>query len=264
MYHRAQIYDLLYSHKDYEAEANHVFKVLEQRGIGSTSSLLEAGCGTCSHLRHFAKKFEYVSGFDLYDEMIQFAETKFDVSENRRLFKADMIDLDVNEVLSKYTRDGKPFDAIVSLFGCVGYILGEQRLTSAFRNFYNLVREGGIVVIETYMSPDDFQPDAASMETHDGEDFKIARISKSNFKYTNPQGEDENNQVQLHFNFMVATNLEPGDVDHFMDVHEMQLHSEQYIKRVGEAVGFTDVQLLSDENYKNMYVMTKPESKKLE
>jgi precorrin-6B methylase 2 len=257
MYHRAQIYDLLYEWKNYKSEAEVIQQLLAKNNISDKSSLLEAGCGTCSHMIHFSHMFDYVCGFDLYKEMIQFAESKLSAVQNSKLFQADMIDLDTSKVLAKYN-EGKPFDVIVSLFGCMGYIIGRSKLESVFRNFYNLTREGGVIIVENFLTPDEFTPYFATVHTYDGEDLKIARVSKSNFKFPHPQNEDEQNQIELHFNFMVATHLDPGGVDHFVDVHHMQLYSADFVKILCEKIGFVDFEVLTLEGFRSLYIMKKP------
>jgi hypothetical protein len=43
MYHRAQVYDLVYAWKDYKAEAETIQSILKEHGITDNISLIEAG-----------------------------------------------------------------------------------------------------------------------------------------------------------------------------------------------------------------------------
>jgi SAM-dependent methyltransferase len=188
--------------------------------------------------------------------MINFAEEKLAGKTNHKLFKADMIDLEVPNILHEY-HNGKPFDVVVSLFGCIGYIIGRNNLEKVFQNFYDLVKEDGLVIVENFLLPDDFNPGSVHMHTHDGEDLKIARISKTKYKFPHPQNEDEQDQIELDFNFMVGKTHDESSVDHFVDVHHMQLYREEFVRQCAEKIGFKEFKALRVNRFRLLYVIKK-------
>lgn len=262
MYKKAIIYEKIYGNKNYEYEANIICDLI-RKNLGDMKddrnfTILEAGCGTCSHLKYFVRSFDYVCGFDLYKEIIEFAEEKFQPRDNKKLFQADMSSINVDSVLAEYGRNSAPFDAVISLFGCISYLLGRQKLEDTFKNFFGLVRSGGVVIVESFLTPDDFVPYTSHLHTYDGEDMKIARISKTNFKFPHPETPDEQDQIELNFNFMVTTPLESSPVEHFVDVHHMQLYSSDFIQKCCENIGFVQFQIVEREPFRKLYVMRKP------
>src|SRR5258708_16395499 len=64
----AAFYDLLYSFKDYAAEADKVRHVIDAANNSSRRRLLDVACGTGQHLDHLKEHFE-TEGLDLDPEL---------------------------------------------------------------------------------------------------------------------------------------------------------------------------------------------------
>jgi ubiquinone/menaquinone biosynthesis C-methylase UbiE len=65
----AAFYDLLYSFKDYAAEADKVRRVIDAANHSSGRRLLDVACGTGRHLHHLEEHFE-AEGLDLDTELL--------------------------------------------------------------------------------------------------------------------------------------------------------------------------------------------------
>ena len=105
---RAELYDRIYSFKDYQSEVERLRAMLQAEGVADGARLLDAACGTGEHLLHL-KRFFDVSGFDKNPAMLEVARQKVpDVP----LWEADLRDFTVEA----------PMQAILCLFSSIGYV----------------------------------------------------------------------------------------------------------------------------------------------
>jgi len=66
----SKYYDLLYSFLDYKKQVTYIEKLISKYKQNNNSKLLEAACGTGSHIQFLKKKFQIV-GFDLNKEILK-------------------------------------------------------------------------------------------------------------------------------------------------------------------------------------------------
>jgi SAM-dependent methyltransferase len=95
----AAFYDLLYSFKDYAAEADKVRLVIDAANKGTERRLLDVACGTGQHLQHLKEHFE-TEGLDLDPGLLAVARRRL---PELRFTHADMVEFDL----------GRRFDAVV-------------------------------------------------------------------------------------------------------------------------------------------------------
>lgn len=101
-------YDLIYSWKNYEAEAKAVMALIKKHKTSSGNDLLDVACGTGKHMEQFTKSLK-CSGIDLSKDMLRTARKRLP----KVLFKrADMRTFDL----------GKKFDVITCLFSAIGHL----------------------------------------------------------------------------------------------------------------------------------------------
>lgn len=228
---KAYIYDLLYSFKDYKKETSILLNILNKHQIVSDlSNILEAGCGTCSHMKYYAPNFKSVVGFDLNEEMIEIGKKKVN---NCKLFKADM----TNDNLLN-TVQTNSFQVILCLFGSIGYIFPGEKLEKVFNIFYKLLSKNGVAIVEPFIDPSQFISNYSDITTYNGDDFKLARIGKSKRKYPNHKDEELVNRLIVNFHYMMTKHLQEGNVEYFEETHEMQMYTKEQFKKIGEKVGF--------------------------
>lgn len=85
----ASYYDMLYSFKDYAAEADKVRSAIDAAKQSAGCRLLDVACGTGQHLRHLEQHFD-AEGLDLDPELLALARAfrlrprKFSMSRLRR------------------------------------------------------------------------------------------------------------------------------------------------------------------------------------
>jgi len=209
---RARLYDLIYHFKDYAAGAARIREALRAEGIEDGSRLVEAACGTGSFLVHLREWYE-VAGYDLEEGILDVAREKL---PGVRLSCADMCE---------HVED-PPADAIVCPFSSIGYAFPAARLQAAIRCFAASVRTGGVVLVEPWITPENFHEGTPHLQTYGDDDLKLARsvVSRS-----------EGRMSILDMHWLVARRGE--GVEHFVDRHELMMATTGELLAAFEAAG---------------------------
>lgn len=196
---KAKYYDLLYSFKDYEAEAKKVLGIVKKHKKSNQNTLLDVACGTGKHLKYFTKQYE-CTGIDLYQGILNIAKKNI---PDAKFEQADMTAMQL----------GKKFDVITCLFSSIGYANNKKLLQKTIQNFSNHLKKGGVLIIEPWLRPSEFKP-GTYLTTYD-EDVKIARIIRSTKK---------GNKSVMDMHFLIG---EGTDISSFTEKHEMGLFSNK-------------------------------------
>lgn len=208
-----ELYDAIYSFKDYAAEARRLVELLGELGVPPGARVLEAGCGTGSHLVHLRHHFR-MSAFDLHPGMARIAAEK---APGVPVFAADMRSFRVDE----------PVDALLSLFSGIGYLLDEGALREAAAAFAAALRPGGVLVVEPWLEPGAWRDGNAHMTTCDRPGLKAARLNVSR---------TEGELSVLDFHWLIAR---PGQaVEHRVETHRLWLCPRERMAGVFTDAGF--------------------------
>lgn len=136
----AELYDLFYADKPYEAEAAFVDQCLREYASGPTNKLLELACGTGTHALQLEQRGYRIVATDYSHDMLARARAKGAAVSSRVDFRQqDMAHLDVA---------GGPFDAAYSLFDSIGYVATNESLAKVFRGVQKHVRPQGLFIFE--------------------------------------------------------------------------------------------------------------------
>jgi ubiquinone/menaquinone biosynthesis C-methylase UbiE len=195
----AKYYDLIYTWKDYQKEAEVLTKLINENKLSTGNQLLDIACGTGSHIQYFVNDFDCV-GVDLNQEMLEIAKEK---APNAKFYPADMTDFDL----------GQKFDVVVCLFSSIGYVKTEENLRKTIACFVRHLKNGGLVIIEPWLTKEIYRTGSAHMNTYDGKDIKIARLNVSELK------DELISYFEMHY--LVAETNKP--VTHFVDKHELAM-----------------------------------------
>ncbi|HKA27214.1 MAG TPA: class I SAM-dependent methyltransferase [Gaiellaceae bacterium] len=200
----ARLYDAVYaSIRDYPREAAELDRLIQERRPGART-LLDVACGTGAHLEHLTG-YE-PEGLDLDPEMLAIARQRL---PNAVFHEGDMADFDL----------GKRYDAVVCMFSSVGYVRIEDRLRSAIAALARHLEPGGVVVVEPWLSPDDWRDGHVGAVFIDKPELKIARM--------NVAARDGNVSI-VDFEYLVGT---PDGIERFTEHHELGLFTiEQYLE----------------------------------
>lgn len=195
----AAYYDAIYAAvgKDYAREAQRIHALIQQHKRSPGNTLLDVACGTGGHIAHLRQHYA-VEGLDLDAEMLAIAHAKHpDIA----FHQGDMVDFDL----------GRRFDAVVCLFSAIAYTMTVPRLRQALTAMRRHLHPGGVVIIEPFISPEEFTDRYVSADFVDQPDFKLVRMCVSR---------KQGGVATLDFHFMVAT---PQGVRQFSDRHDMAL-----------------------------------------
>jgi len=210
---RAGLYDLIYHHRDYAADAERLHDILLDEGVADGGRLLEAACGTGRYLAEFARWYR-VAGLDASPEMLAIAR--------ERQPDADLIEADMAE----FRADG-PFDAVACLFSSIGYLRAEERLAGAARSFAAALRPGGVLLVQPWVFPEDWREGEPHLETYDSEDVKLCRASVAR---------SEGSDAVLDFHWLVVRR--DAGVEHFTETHRLRFWMREEMTGAFEAAGF--------------------------
>jgi SAM-dependent methyltransferase len=206
----AQLYDAIYSFKDYAAEARSLHELVQRRNPGA-STLLDVACGTGAHLAELRRWYRCV-GVDLDPELLAVARERLDDVE---LVEADMRDFDL----------GRRFGAVTCMFSSIGYVDGVGELDGAIAAMARHLEPGGVLVVEPWLSPDRIQLPHIGAVFVDEPELKIARINAV---------EVEGNRSILELQYLVGR---LDGVEHFTERHELTLFEDEEMLDAFRAAG---------------------------
>jgi SAM-dependent methyltransferase len=205
----AQLYDDMYHFLDYRRATSELMQLVRQLRP-EARTLLDVGCGTGQHLSHLKDQIR-VEGLDISEDLLAIARERL---PGVVFHQGDMIDFDLR----------KTFDVVICLFGSITYVRTRANLDRAVSCLSRHVSPGGLLVIEPWLSPEQYWRNHIKMNIADQPERKIV------WMYV---GQEQDNIVTNDYHFMVAT---PEGVSHFTEQHTMGLFSEaDYVESLAAA-----------------------------
>lgn len=200
----ARYYDAIYSWKNYREEAEHLHRLIQERSP-EARTLLDVACGTGLHL-HELQRYYQAEGLDLDPEMVKLARQRLPGVE---IHQGDMTSFEL----------GKRFDAVLCLFSSIGYVSDLAALSLAIARMADHVEAGGVLILEPWLSPEQWETDNLHALFVDEADIKIARINDSSV---------EDRTSILNFHYLVGTPAE--GIAYFQEEHRLTLFTnEEYV-----------------------------------
>jgi len=209
----ARHYDLLYSWKDYAAEAARIRSIIRRHMRSSGNDLLEVACGTGGHARYLKKHFRIVA-IDINPGMLRVARRNVKGVEFRQ---ADMRTFNL----------GRQFDVVLCLFSSIGYMKTTAQLKAALGKFARHLKLGGVAIIEPWFEKSKYGIGVVHLSTCEDGKTKIARLSVSGAR-------GKTSLLDMHH--LVA---EQGkQVKYFVEHHELGMFERGEILRLMRESGF--------------------------
>ncbi|MFA5805628.1 MAG: class I SAM-dependent methyltransferase [Melioribacteraceae bacterium] len=208
-------YNLLYTDKNYEAEATYVHDKLKKY-IPELSKILELGTGTGVHADLLQKKGLSVTGIELSEDMAQQAREKG-------------IECYVNDC-SDFRLEEK-FDAVISLFHVISYLTENEKLIKTFQNVYNHLNPGGVFLFDVWYSPAvyNLKPETR-IKRIDNDEVKIIRLAEPVLHYNK-------NVVDVNYEVIIEEK-QNGNVKHINETHSMRHFSLPELDLLATTLGF--------------------------
>lgn len=194
----ARYYDQLYSFKNYPDEAAQIRELIRREHPGARS-ILDVACGTAEHAKLLSADFA-VDGIDLEPEFVQIAQRKVPAGS---FHVADMRQFDL----------GKKYDVVLCLFSSIGYLTGGSDVVRALECFARHLAPGGIMLVEPWITPENWKYSGPSMLTVDQPDLKIARVNVNRL---------DGNLTIIPFDYLIATRT---SVEHVQEEHVLALYT---------------------------------------
>lgn len=199
----ADLYDVIYSFKDYASEAKALHALIQKHSSGA-KTLLDVACGTGMHMAALSAYYE-VDGLDLQPELLAFARER---NPSATIYEADM---------REFQLDGT-YDVVTCLFSSIGYVQTLRGLSQAIETMAKHLAAGGLLIVEPWFTPGpDFIDGHVGRVTAETDTMKIARINNTRVV---------GRLSVLNFGYLVG---EADGVRHFAETHTMGLftHEEQ-------------------------------------
>jgi SAM-dependent methyltransferase len=205
----AQFYDALYHFKDYVSASRQLDALIRQINP-RVKHLLDVGCGTGKHIEYLREYYQ-AEGLDLSPEMLEIARERF---PEVPFHLGDMVDFDL----------GRAFDVVTCLFGSIGYLKTVESLDRAVARMASHLRPGGILVVEPWLSPENYWVGRLTANVADQPDLKIAWMYIS---------EMEGRLSIFDIHYLVGT---PQGISSFVERQEMGLFThEEYLEAFQKA-----------------------------
>ena len=206
----AELYDAIYSFKDYSTESSKIRKLIEQERPGA-KSILDVACGTAEHAKHLSANFQ-IDGIDVEPKFIEIARAK---NPSGVYSVADM----------RSFRLGKRYDVVQCLFSSIAYLLMPNDIIAALKCFHAHLAPGGVILVEPWIAPSAYKPGHPSMITVDKPDLKVCRMNVSTC---------EGDVSIIHFHYLIGTQ---DGVRHEEEIHRLSLIPTETMTKYFHAAG---------------------------
>jgi 2-polyprenyl-3-methyl-5-hydroxy-6-metoxy-1,4-benzoquinol methylase len=210
----ARWYDAIYANiADYPRAVAQIDAIVTKQLGSGNRSLLDVACGTGRLLQEFQKLGIYrVAGTDLDPEMLAIARNHL---PDTPLHQSDMVELDL----------GQKFDVITCLGSSLPAVETTDRLQQAIYRFAKHLKPNGVLIVETFISPEDWEDGRLSATFVDEPELKIARMARSSRR---------DNVAVMDLHYLIST---PDKVEQFIERHELGLFTDEDYKDAFRSAG---------------------------
>jgi SAM-dependent methyltransferase len=158
-------------------------------------------------LRRLSDSFQ-VLGLDASADMLAIAREKL---PGVQFVTADMRSFDL----------GRSFDAIVSVFSGIGYLVEEADLRRAVTTMAGHLTPGGVLMLEGWVEPDKWMDSSVSVDVAEAPGLALARVTRST---------RDGLRTELTSRYVAATNagLETIDEHHVMRLSDPEEFASAY------------------------------------
>ena len=208
----SEIYDLVYSFKDYQKESQEIKNIIHEH-MPACKTVLDVACGTGEHHKFLKDQYQ-IDGLDLNHIFLEKARQK---NPTGAYFHADMTDFDLD----------KTYDVILCLFSSIGYARTLEKVAGTLNCFRQHLNPGGLVIVETWITPEAFEEGRMDMLTYNQDDYIVCRMNDSS---------NVGKLSGMKFYFLVGKKNER--IRHFEELHELGLFTVEEMKEAFTTANF--------------------------
>lgn len=210
----AEIYDFLYTEKNYSKESSLVRKILKKYA-SHAKSLLDLGCGTGQYSNLMTKFNLAVVGLDRSDEMLKIAKKKY--IDNKKLSF-------VKSKIEKFNLK-KKFDVVSALFHILSYQTTHAQINKFFFNSHSHLKKNGIIIFDFWYKPGVVKLQSPlRVREVDNDVYKIIRLSVSKWKKSINQIFDKHN--------LFIINKKNSKIYKFSETHKMRYFTISFVNKI--------------------------------
>ncbi|PLW79744.1 hypothetical protein C0585_06175 [Candidatus Woesearchaeota archaeon] len=209
----AHIYDQVIGAMDYEAWSEDI-KFLINKYAKKKPNVLDASCGTCSHLTVLEQSFN-CTGSDVSPEMVEMGKSKV---------KCDVFVKNIRKLDFK-----KKFDVILSLYDSLNN-LKENELKKAFESVYNQLSKEGIFIFDLLT--------LKSMKEMNNYQIQAGHVEDYSYIWENLY-----TTGVWHWTFTTFIPTKKGVYEKHVEEHKEYFHSVDDVKMLLKKIGFELVDL---------------------
>ena len=219
----ANYYDALYAEKDYAAECNYLQAIFSKHSKQPVQTILDMGCGTGGHVFQLAERGYNVHGVDQSEEMLTKAQQK-----KKKHAHGKRVNFQQGDIRS--VRLGKKFDAVVSMFAVMGYMVGNDDLQAAMKTAREHLSPGGIFFFDAWYGP-------AVLSERPADRYKIIQIPGGRIiRFAHPELDLMRQSVDVHYRLLhIAENIILSEVT---ETHRMRFFFAQEVAFHLKCAGF--------------------------
>ena len=210
----ADVYDALYSWKDYETEAETIKGFIARFKQTDGNELLDVACGTGLHLPFLADDFE-ITGVDLSQGQVDEAKKRL---PQLTFAQGDIRDFDMHH----------QYDVVTCLFSSIGYVYPQLELEKAVVNMANHLKPGGVLFIEPWLTKETYNPNKKTHVLVGEKPEKSLKVTR-----TTSHGVDGDQTVMTMHHLVERQE----GTDEFTEEHRLALYSRDDFQKVFEAAG---------------------------
>jgi SAM-dependent methyltransferase len=216
----SDIYDDMYSTKDYRLEVDYICTLFE-KGSGSPT-LFEIGCGTGGHAKYLLEKGYDIHAIDLSFEMLDIAQKKFKKNDRITFEQSNIIDYSSNET----------FDLSLMLFHVFSYLNTDDEILKALKVINNSLKTNGTFIFDYWTKDgvEDLKPMVMNKRFELSDKLITRKSTPLSIK---------NNIVSIRFDITVLYGNK--EVISFSELHRMRYFSNDEITSFLNRSGFVIV-----------------------
>lgn len=208
----AKYYDKIYEKFDQEEESEFIRWAVDRHKTSEGKKLLDVACGTGRHAYYLKNHYEIV-GVDINPEMLEIAREKVPEAD---FIAGDMKNLDLKQ----------KFDIIICMFSAMNYNTTLEELNVAFKNFYDHLNSGGVLIFDFGINQENWIEGLVSVDTVVDKGLKLARICQSHL---------DDGIFNADFVFLIK---EDGKLDFEIDQHKLGVFHIEDVFRLMQNTGF--------------------------